>query len=113
MLRIAKKLARKSQHRQHHHAVIVTKGSKILATGYNHKFQHAEDDAIRKLETMSVRRDRKLTGLTMYSFRWRKGGTWGNARPCVICWHNITRLNGMYSFSAVYYTDDNGALVKL
>lgn len=109
MLRIAKKLAQKSEHRQHHHAVIITKGGKIIATGYNHKFMHAEEDALRKVETLQIRNGRQFKGLVLYSFRWRKGGTWGDAEPCSRCYNEI--LN--YFVSAVYYTNSNGVLTKL
>lgn len=112
MLRIAQKLAQKSHHRQHHHACIITKGSKIIATGYNHKFMHAEQDAIRKVTTRALRNGRIMKGLTLYSFRWRKGGTWGNAAPCNKCLDVIERKPWL-EISTIFYTNEKGELVKL
>lgn len=113
MMNIAKKLASKSQHKQHHHACIITKGGKIIATGYNHRFMHAEVDALRKMDTRFWRTRKKSKGLTLYSFRWRKGGGFGNARPCAQCRLWIDSTTWGYKIDTVYYTNDKGQLVKL
>ena len=112
MLRIAQKLAAKSHHRQHHHGVIITRGSKIIATGYNHKHLHAEEDALRKVITLSLRTGRCIKGITLYSFRWRKGGTWGNAKPCQECTYMI-ETESHYTIAAIFYTNEKGELTKL
>jgi pyrimidine deaminase RibD-like protein len=113
MLRIAKKLALKSEHRQHHHACIITKGGNIIATGYNHKFMHAEEDAIRKISKRFLCDGKKQKGLVLYSFRWTKGGQWGDAKPCSGCSFWINNGNHMYSISTTYYTNTEGVLTKL
>lgn len=112
MFNVARKIASKSEHKQHHHACIITKGGKIIATGYNHKFMHAEQDALRKITTMYLRQGRVLRGLTLYSFRWRKGGSFGNARPCASCERALQFTRGA-RVSAVYFTNSEGVLTKL
>lgn len=112
MLHLARKIAGKSQHHQHHHCCIITKGGKIVATGYNHLFMHAEMDAVRKVTTKALRQGRTQKSLVLYSFRWRKNGTWGNAKPCDKC------MSAMYAkpwveFAAIFYTNAEGQLVKL
>lgn len=111
MLTLAKKLASKSQHRQHHHACIITKGGKVIATGYNHKFMHAEMDAIRKVTTRALRNGRPQKGLVLYSFRWRKGGSFGNAKPCDKCM-SVIQMKPWVEVAAIYYTNSSGALTK-
>lgn len=111
MLHLARKLAAKSQHKQHHHACIITKGGSIVAVGYNHKFMHAEMDAIRKVNTKFFRTHRVQKGLTLYSLRWRKGGGFGNAKPCSACMAALS--DHRYSVvDAIYYTNDKGELTK-
>lgn len=113
MLTLAKKLAARSQHKQHHHACIITKGGKVIATGYNHAFMHAEEDAIRKVVTRNKRSGREQTGLVLWSFRWRKNGTFGNAMPCDRCREAVSTISRGYSFSAVWFTNAEGKLERL
>lgn len=114
MYSLAKKLASKSEHKQHHHACIITKGGKIIATGYNHKYMHAEMDALRKVTTKALRNGRVQKGLVLYSFRWRKGGGFGNAMPCKMCQYRMFEVTREWLvIDAVYYTNEKGELVKL
>lgn len=99
MERLAKKLALKSTHKQHHHAAILTRGGAIIATGYNHETRHAEMVALGQLFPDNAK------GCTLYSFRWRKNGTWGNAKPCSECAKYLVGVK-------VYYTDAGGKLVR-
>lgn len=103
MLRLAKKLALRSTHHQHHHAVIITKGGAHVAYGYNHNGIHAEMMALKQLFPNDAR------GYTLWSFRWRKDGSWGNSKPCEKCQLAIKYM----LVKKVFYTDDNGQLVKL
>lgn len=101
MLKLAIKLASKSLHKQHFHAAIITCGGAVVSTGYNHKFLHAEMDALGKLKPSQSRKR-----LTLYSFRWRKGGQFGMAKPCSKC---LPWLSGF----KVYFTNETGELVRL
>lgn len=100
-MRLAIKLCSKSLHKQHFHCAIITCGGAVVATGYNHKFLHAEMDALGKLKPSQSRKK-----LTLYSFRWRKSGTWGNARPCLKC---LPWLQGF----KVYFTNEQGEITRL
>lgn len=122
MFRLAQKIASKSDHKQHHHAVIVTKGGAIVAQAHNKGETHAELNALEQLYPLSLSRvlaypddfpltykDWKGSNFTVYSFRWRKNGTWGNAKPCPACAKALTLLK----IKKVYYTNDEGKLVRL
>lgn len=111
MFSLAKKIAKNSQHKQHYHSCIIVSGNKIIATGYNHKFMHAEIDALRKVVTRAIRSGRHQR-ITLYSFRWRKGGGFGMAKPCDKCYWNM-RLAKMYTIDALWYTNERGELTKL
>jgi pyrimidine deaminase RibD-like protein len=112
MFNIAKKLAAKSQHHQHHHACIITKGGKIIATGYNHLTMHAEMDALRKVTTRFLYSGKVQKGLVLWSFRWRKNGTWGNAKPCERCMYWMKRCTA-FVIDDVYFTNAAGQLERL
>jgi deoxycytidylate deaminase len=103
MYRLAKKLALRSTHRQHHHAVIITRGGAQIAYGYNHGERHAEVMALKQLFPDDAK------GCTLWSFRWRKNGSWGMALPCQEC----QRIISFMKVKRVFYTDVNGKLVKL
>lgn len=104
MFSLAKKIAKQSTHRQHHHAVIITCGGAVVSVGSNINHKHAEIDAIGRLKVSQLRKK-----LTLWSFRWRKNGTWGQARPCEDCEGHIK----VYGITKVWYTDDSGKLVRL
>jgi len=89
-LALAKKISRRSNHREHHLGCIIVRGSKVLGSGFNtlkththssHPFKgiHAEYAAI-----MAASYDVK--GATAYIFRAQKNGTPAMSRPCPYCW---------------------------
>jgi deoxycytidylate deaminase len=100
---LAKSLCLKSDHRQHHHAAIVTIGGAIKSVGFNKGEIHAEFQALDKIWP----NERK--GARVYSFRLRKDGTWSTAKPCPKC-EQYLRDNGV---KIVYYTNAVGVLVKM
>jgi len=90
--RIAEKEARKSPHNQHKLGAVITKGGRILSTGYNElrpskiigtPTLHAEASAILKL--LKSRRMGDLVGATLFVTRFTRGGAVGLARPCSKC----------------------------
>lgn len=101
MFNTAKKIASKSEHKQHHHACIITCGGAIIATGYNRKYLHAEMDALSKIKPSQSRKR-----LTLWSFRARKDGTWGCSRPCSKCRPWLVGIK-------VYYIDWGGRIQRL
>jgi tRNA(Arg) A34 adenosine deaminase TadA len=114
---IARRVAAKSEHHQHHHAVIITKGGAIVAMGTNRRFKHAEQDALEQLFPNSLQRA-LITGklhefhggrYTVYSFRFRKDGSWGMAAPCEDC----AMMLGMLGIRKVWYTNGEGQLIRL
>jgi deoxycytidylate deaminase len=102
-LELAKRLCKKSTHKQHHHACVVTIGGAIVAVGYNHETTHAEINALKKLWP-NHRKNVKL-----YSFRFSKGGKWAMAKPCIRC-EKFIRDSGV---KIVYYTDKDGNLERM
>lgn len=97
---LARKLTSRSNHKQHHHAAILTLGGAIVAVGYNRGREHAEAACIRKYGKRNLTPRHKL-----YSFRWAKSGKWANAKPCDKCAKLLGRTK-------VYYTDAEGRLVR-
>ena len=79
MIRIATRLAMKSDHQHFRHGAIVLKGGSIVATGYNKATEHAEVNALKKLDP------RKRKGATIISVRVTKGGKLAMAKPCPEC----------------------------
>lgn len=100
---LAQKNCLKSDHHQHYHCAIVVKGGSVVSVGYNVGTKHAEIQALNKMWPS----ERK--GVTLYSFRFRKGGTWGMAKPCRKC-ESYLKENGV---KVVYYTDENGTIKKM
>jgi deoxycytidylate deaminase len=101
MFHLAKKIAAKSKHKQHHHACIITKGGCILAMGANSVLGHAEMRAAYQLNK------EEWKYCTLWSFRWRKNGTFGMARPCHEC------MKIAVKFKKVYFTNADGKLERL
>lgn len=101
MFHLAKTLALRSNHRQHHHAVVITKGGAIVAMGWNKGQRHAEYHAFSQLWPSLVKH------CVMWSFRWCKSGKWGMAKPCRRCME-VAAL-----FKKCFYTNEKGQLVRL
>lgn len=76
MLKIAKALSDKSDHREYKHSAIVVKGGNILSVGFNKGKKHAEIHALRHGPYPKA---------TLYSFRFTSSG-YGNSKPCKKCW---------------------------
>lgn len=103
-LALAKKICNtKSTHHQHRHAAFVIVGGKIQSIGYNCGTTHAEVKALSQLWP------NKRQGVKVYSFRWRKDGTLGNAKPCSEC-EKFLVANGV---KVVYYSDADGDIQKM
>lgn len=110
-MRIACKLALKSEHSQHRHGAVIVKGGNIISTGYNQlrpsnvlktETLHAEAHAI--LKVLNDRRHSDLVGATMYVSRWTRGGILSLSRPCPSC-TDLCRSVGIYD---CVYTTVNG-----
>lgn len=95
--RLARKLTARSTHKQHHHAAVMTRGGAIVAVGYNRGQEHAEMRAKRLC--------RHPNNLTLYSFRFTKGGKWAMAKPCEDCQKALKGIK-------IYYTNERGELVR-
>lgn len=104
-LHLAKKVSQKSSHHQHHHAAFVVVGGKIQAIGYNTNggSTHAEVKALQQMWP------NKRAGVKVYSFRWRKSGTLGMAKPCPKC-ESYMRDCGV---KVVYYSTSDGQIAKM
>ena len=102
-LNTAKKVCQKSDNIQHFHSAFVVVGGRIQAIGYNVGDTHAEIKALQQLWPS------KRRGVKVYSLRFRKGGTWGMAKPCPAC-EAYMKTNGV---KTVFYTDRDGQLVKM
>lgn len=100
---IAKREAKKSNHKQFLHSAIVVKGGSVVATGHNRGWCHAEVAALKKLWPS----ERK--GCKIYSFRVTKTGKMAMAKPCKEC-QTFLRENGV---KIVYYTNTKGDMEKM
>jgi deoxycytidylate deaminase len=103
MLSLAMKLCLKSRHKDHYHACILTIGGAIFETGFNLEKLHAERNALMKL------RPEQRKKATLYSFRFKKSGGWGMAKPCPEC-QKLIKESGI---KKVYYTGVTGELERL
>ena len=95
--------ASKSNHKQHHHVVIVERGGAVVAVGYNHDETHAEVAALGKVWP------NKRKGLRIWSFRLRRDGQLGMAKPCKKC-QQFLRENGV---KVVYYSGPDGKMERM
>lgn len=95
MFRIAKKVAGRSDHKNFRHGVVVLRGGKIIATGTNRSFEHAEVNALKKLAP------EKRRGARLISIRVTKTGKLAMAKPCAEC-ELYLRQNGV---KMVLWTD--------
>jgi tRNA(Arg) A34 adenosine deaminase TadA len=82
--RLAIKEASKARHRQHRLGAVLLRAGKPIALAHNHDHIHAED--------MIIRRTRHLDGLDgciLLIIRVRKDGSFGIAKPCVLCTNRL------------------------
>lgn len=100
---LAIKISKKSSHHQHHHAAFVIVGGRIQSIGYNVGNTHAEIKALQQLWPS------KRLGTKVYSFRWRKNGTMGMAKPCAKC-ESYMKAAGV---KIVFYSDSEGQIQKM
>lgn len=114
--RIAQKAALKSPFKQHRVGAVITKGGRILSTGFNEirynsvskkPTMHAEAAAIYKLLKHGKLAD--LAGSTMYVTRFTKGGSVSCACPCDAC-STLIRNVGI---GRVIYTDFDGSTKEM
>lgn len=95
MIRMAKKVAGRSDHRNFRHGVVVMRGGSIIATGANRSFEHAEVNALKKIAPENRR------GCKIISIRVTKTGKLAMAKPCPEC-EQYLRENGV---KVVMWTD--------
>lgn len=95
MQRIAMKLARLSDHQHYKHSVLIVRGGKIIARGFNKGAKHAEVAAI---GTHAKKDKDYFKGADLYSFRFNKTGP-ANSRPCNNCELEIRKLG----FKRIFY----------
>ena len=109
--RIAEKQAKKSTYLKHRVGAVITKGDRILSTGYNElrytgRFRlptlHAEASAIKKL--LDQNRLSDLVGSTLYVTRFTKAGAVACSKPC----HNCESLCKSVGIRTVRYIDSLG-----
>lgn len=96
MVRVAKKLAFKSDHEHFKHSALVLKGGNIISSAYNKGVKHAEQFALDKLPP------EQRKGCTVISIRVTKGGKLAMAKPCKKC-EAYMRAHGVY---AVEWSDE-------
>jgi deoxycytidylate deaminase len=98
-----RRLIKKSNHKQHKHAVLIYRGGALVATGYNHEDIHAEQVALGKLWP-----DHRV-GTRVVSIRMRKNGELGMAKPCPKC-EAMLREAGVKS---VMFSNYDGQMEKM
>lgn len=102
MVRMAAKIALRSDHKNFRHGAIVMKGGAIIALGHNKATEHAEVNALKKLHPNQRR------GCKIVSIRVTKTGKLAMAKPCPEC-EQYLRDNGV---KTVIWTDSNSAIHK-
>lgn len=88
--KIARNLASKSDHQHYKHSVLIVRGGKIIARGFNKGAKHAEINAI---GTLAAKDHNYFRGADLYSFRFNRTGP-ANSRPCIMC-EKVIRELGM------------------
>lgn len=97
------RLAFKSGHKWAKHAALVLKGGAVVATGFNHEWNHAEVSALQKLWP------NKRRGTTVWSIRLTRTGRLAEAKPCPAC-DQFLRENGV---KAVVYSTQDGRIERM
>jgi tRNA(Arg) A34 adenosine deaminase TadA len=96
-----KKLAAKSGHKFFLHACFVTRGGSVISFGNNHGCTHAEVRALNKIKD-----PRRRKGTVLYSFRMRRTGSLGCAKPCPACLATMVEAG----VEKCYYSDWDGSI---
>lgn len=100
-LRIARKMAAHSHHKQHRLGAVLIRGGNIISRGFNFSEVHAEKCAINRCW-----RTGDLRGTTLVVVRVKRNGTLGMALPCDTCMARIVKAG----IKTVYYSDDKGEI---
>lgn len=100
MVEHLRKLACRSNHAWARHAVIVTRGGAIIASGWNYNWRHAENNALSKLWPS------ERVGTVVWSIRVSKGGKLSMAKPCPNCMKLLVEAK----VKRVIYSTDQGTL---
>lgn len=103
--KIARKLAARSDHQHYKHSVLIVRGGKIIARGFNKGFKHAEINAI---GTLALKHVDYFRGADLYSFRFNRTGP-ANSRPCQNCERKIRQLGMRRMF---YFWNDAPPIVN-
>lgn len=109
MMKIAKSLSEKGEHKQHRLGCVIAKKNEVLGVGFNrnrthpkslhpYKSLHAELDAV-----LGVPRW-KLQGATAYVYREYKNGHPALAKPCEYCYNTLMAVG----VKEVIYTTPKG-----
>ena len=119
-LNFAKQVSTQSNHK-HKIGCVVVSGHKIISSGHNSDTKtspiqarldsehfncecagkvHAETEAL----LYYIRHHISLSGATLYTFRQKKNGSYGCARPCPRC----MQLIKMVGIKKIVYTTDDG-----
>jgi pyrimidine deaminase RibD-like protein len=101
VLRLARRVASRSNHRFQHSA-LVFRGGALVAFGYNHDGRHAEVSALSKLWPSNRK------GTTLFSLRFLRNGRLGLALPCPKC-QVFLKQSGV---SRVYFSTSDGRILK-
>ena len=100
---IVLKHAIKARNQHHRHVVVVMRGGAIVAISHNHDTIHAEVSAL------SILWPDQRPGCRVWSFRVKKNGGYGMAKPCPNC-ETFLRKNGI---KTVYYSNTDGGIEKM
>lgn len=107
--------AKKSTFLPHRVGAVITKGHRVLSTGYNSRqasgilgtcTRHAEASAILKL--LKEKRLNDLVGATLYVTRFKRSGVVGLAKPCQECQQLIKSVG----ISTICFTDNFGNTIE-
>ncbi len=111
-LKLLRKIASNSDHKLNCHCSIILAGNRLLATGYNVREIHAEDNAIRHLDRIyrpgNSRRNIRSLHLVSFMVK-RKNNRVGNSFPCPYCMDKISRAG----IRTVTYFNSNGLVQQI
>lgn len=103
--RLARNVSRLSTHQRHHLGAVIVSGGRVLSVGFNQQKSHPAGRFVgRHAEVVAIQCcDHDLHGAVLYTYRERRDGTLGLARPCPDCLR-IIREKGIKKI--VYSTND-------